>query len=128
MCSVLIFIKPDNEHDDPRFDWQKFKAGDVIDVQWKDKFEWGADIQGPDALGWWAVVVVPGAAVADVEHLLESGPMPFASLNEQSRAEVPHQKRLRSVDVSRLAPTMLLAEFLAIAFEKPPMVNYNVIG
>lgn len=128
MCSVLIFTKPDNEHDDPAQDWKKFKAGDVIDISEFDNWDWGGDIQGPNALGWWSVVVVPRAQKAQLAYLLDSGPMPFVTLTEQSQAEVRHQRRMWSVDVSALTPGMSLPQFSALVVAKPDLVNLNVIG
>lgn len=128
MCNVLVFIKPDNEHDDAKLDWSKFKAGDVVDIVEKDKFPWGAAVEGPTALGWWRSVVVPGVQKAHLAHLLESGPLPFASLLPLSAAEVKHQKRLWALDPAQLQPTMTLAEILVAAHQKPPYPNLSVIG
>ncbi len=128
MCNVLVFIKPDNEHDDPKKDWSKFKAGDVVDIVEKDKFPWGAAIQGPKALGWWKVVVIPGVRKEKLAHLLESGPMPFVSLLPLSPVDTKHQKRLWALDVAQLKPSMTLDELLAAAFQKPQQPNLSVIG
>lgn len=128
MCSILIFIKPDNDHPNPAEDWKKFKAGDVIDISEIDKLHWGDDIQGPRALGWWKVVVVPRVRKSKLAHLLESGPMPFVSLAPQSHAEVKHQRRLWSVDTARTSARMTMENFLATVTAKPAPVNLNVIG
>lgn len=128
MCSLLIFTKPDNDHDNPRLDWKKFKAGDVIDISDVDKFNWGSDIQGPDALGLWSVVVVPKVQKAHLAHLMESGPMPFVTLAPQSPAEVQHQRRKWTVDTSRISARMALSDFLDVVTAKPDPINYNVIG
>lgn len=127
MCSILIFIKPDNDHPDPSLDWQRFKVGDVIDIAEADDFHWGDDIQGPGALGWWTVVVVPNVQKAQLEYLLESGVTPFGSIAPLNPAEVKHQKRLWTVDTARVLPSMNLADFLSTVTAKPEPVNYNVI-
>lgn len=128
MCSVLIFTKPDNEHEDPAQDWKRFKAGDVIDISEFDNFYWGDDIQGPNALGWWSVVVVPRAQKAQIAYLLEAGALPLVSLEPLNTAEVPHQKRLWTIDLNMLAPEMSLAELSAAVSAKPAMSSMNVIG
>lgn len=80
MCSILIFAKPDNDHPDPDLDHTKFKRGMVVEVHENDDFFWGNDIHGKTALGWWRVVVVPGAKAADFaalamgDHPLKEGP------------------------------------------------------
>lgn len=128
MCSVLIFTKPDNDHEDPTLDWQKFKCGDVVDISEFDNFHWGDAIQGPNAIGWWSVVVVTAVQKAQLAHLLESGPMPFVTLVEQNPSEVKHQKRLWSVDVSPLSAEMSLDSFMATVTAKPSLTNLNLIG
>jgi hypothetical protein len=128
MCSVLIFVKPENDHADPALDWQKFKAGDVVDIAEKDNFYWGDDIQGPSPLGWWSVVVVPKTQKSRLTHLMDSGEMPLVSLLPANPVEVRHQKRLWAVDTTALAPSMTLPELLAVASRKPAMSNSNVIG
>ena len=127
MCSVLIFVKTDNTHDDPSQDWKKFKAGDVIDINEKDKFDWGAAIQGPDALGWWRVVTVPGAQTADLAVLLSADPMPYGIVNPDPTM-IPHRKRIHALKVAGLQDTMTAGELLALATLKPAMSNPSVIG
>lgn len=128
MCSVLIFIKPDNDHDDPSLDWRKFKAGDVIDISEFDNFNWGGDIQGPNALGWWSAVVVPRAQKAQLAYLMESGPMALVSIMPLNPADAKHQRRLWTVDITALAPEMSIGDFVSIVSAKPPAVDLNVIG
>lgn len=128
MSSVCIFIKPANDHDDPRQDWKKFKCGDVIDMHKRDKFNYGSAVHGPRALGLWAVVVLPDVPVSDVAYLMDSGPMPHTSLTPQSPAEEKHQRRLWAVDVAKLKPRMTAAEFNAAVFKKRDMINPAVIG
>lgn len=130
MCSILIFIKPDNNNNlDPTMDWKKFKAGDVIDINEDDGFYWGEDIQGPNALGWWKVVVVPGVQKVQLAYLLASETLPYVSLEPLSPDEVRHQKRNFAVSsLELLQPSMSLSELSALIFAKPPLPRLNVIG
>jgi hypothetical protein len=128
MCNVLVFIKPDNEHDDPKQDWSKYKAGDVVDIVEKDKLHWGAAVEGPASLGWWRAVSVPGVRKEKLAHLLESGALPLVSLMPLSAAEVKHQKRLWALDLAQLKASMTLDELLAASYQKPLQPNLSVIG
>lgn len=128
MCSILIFVKPDNVHPDPSLDWQKFKAGDVIDVMDADDFYWGDDIQGPNPLGWWKVVTLPNVSSVDVKYLLDGAVLPLVSIAPEDPTTYPHAIRLKFVDVSLLNDVMTLEEFLSTVRVKPPFVNYNAIG
>lgn len=96
MCSLLIFAKPDNNHPDPTLDWQKFKRGDVIDSRDDDNFFWGNDIQGPKALGWWRVVVIPGVPAKDFLGL-QMGDDP-SLINPK----MPIRLRINKIDVDAL--------------------------
>ncbi len=46
-------------------------AGDVVTVQ-PDGWQWGAAERGPDALGMWTVIDVPGVPESEFLPLLES--------------------------------------------------------
>lgn len=92
MCSVLIFAKPDNDHPDPKLDWTKFKRGDVIAARDDDNFFWGNDIQGPKALGWCRVVILPGVAASELGTLMGEEVLSYPAPDNAPR-------KLRSVKV-----------------------------
>lgn len=85
MCSVLIFAKPDNNHSDPKLDWQKFKRGDVIDMKDDDNFFWGNDIHGANGPGWWRVVILPGVRVSEIKSLMSSEVLKYPALDTAPR-------------------------------------------
>ena len=128
MCSVLIFTKPENDHDDLAQDWKKHKCGDVIDISNIDKFEWGKSITGPDSLGWWTVITVPGAHKSALEGLLSSDPMPYGSIDPADRLVIPHRIRTHTVDVQRLKPEMTVDQLLSIACVKPEVPVNALFG
>lgn len=108
MCSILIFSKPDNDHPDPAQDWKKFKRGDVIDMNDDDHFFWGGDIQGPKALGWWRVVVLPGVAAKTLRGL-QAGDLPSV-LDPQA----PVRLRVNKIDLDALETMAKDARNLAV--------------
>lgn len=128
MCSVLIFVKPDNNHDNPAEDWKKFKAGDVIDIHENDNLKWGDDIDGPNSLGWWKVVVVPNVPKALLASLTSSDVLPLVAIVPENPVEYPHRIRKFTVDLSQLKDEMTFDELLAAASMKPEMVNPAIIG
>ena len=94
MCSILIFVKPDNIHSDPTKQWQKFGVGDVIDINNDDSFFWGNDIQGPNALGWWRVIVLPRVPAKFLQGLLSS-----EILNRPDTDDAPRKLRIQKLDM-----------------------------
>ncbi len=77
MCSILIFAK-DNINPNSTLDWQMWKTGYVVDISDNDNQWWGNDIDGPKKLGWWHVVVIPGAPAANYLALIAGDPAPDA--------------------------------------------------
>jgi hypothetical protein len=130
MCSILIFAKPDNDHPDPSLDWQKFKRGYVIDIHDSDDFYWGNDIQGAEALGWWRVVVVPGAPASALQSLTAGDvpPNPVGAYrlrtNKIDLDILERGKKLKKTDTLPVE----LADFLALRSIVPPVVNLHEIG
>ncbi len=123
MSSILVFIKPYNDHPDPAQDWKRFKAGDVIDVHSDDDMDWGSDVQGPNALGWWMVVTVPDATKVQLDSLIMSEPLPYESIQPSNIAEVPRLLRTWALDVNQLRPSMTFDELMACASQKPALVR-----
>jgi hypothetical protein len=72
MASVLIFSRPSNNHLAGHVQTLQPERGDVVDIHARDDFHWGNAVMGPAALGWWQVVVVPGATLRDLGGLLTS--------------------------------------------------------
>lgn len=96
MCSLLIWAKPDSAPDKIP-DWQKFKRGDVIEIHDDDNFHWGADVQGPQALGWWRVVVLPKIPAKDLISLVQNdAPGPDTGI------EIPYLLRVNTVGLDAL--------------------------
>lgn len=100
MCSILVFAKSDNINPDPALQWQKFGRGDVIDIRDDDNFFWGNDIQGPKALGWWRVVVLPNVASATVSGLLSSEILAYQAL-----PSAPRKLRINKLNLDALEAT-----------------------
>jgi len=96
MCSILVFVK-NNPHPDPKQQWRKFGPGDVIDGNDDDNFYWGDDIQGPKALGWWRVVVVPGVPWSKLAGLTTS-----EVLERQDLPDAPRKLRINKIDIAAL--------------------------
>ena len=130
MCSLLIFAKPDNDHPDKSLDWKRFKRGDVIDVRDDDDFFWGTDIQGPKALGWWRVIVLPGVAASDVIGLALSGPKV-----DDFAFDSPYLLRANKVDLDALevlaeadgAKVQVMADAGEIPVEKMTLTKTSML-
>lgn len=97
MCSILVFAKDDNIHPDPKQQWRKFGRGDVIDIHEDDAFFWGNDIQGPKALGWWRVVVMPGVPKEKVLGLLSEEVLDYPALES-----APRKLRINKIDLDAI--------------------------
>lgn len=52
MCSLLVWARRDNT--------TGFARGEVIEIHEEDNFHWGDAIMGPNSLGMWRCIEVPG--------------------------------------------------------------------
>lgn len=139
MCSILIFAKPDNDHPDPTLDWQKFKRGDVVDIHEDDNFFWGNDIVGPNALGWWRVLVLPGVPKASMMGLLTEEKRSVLELDTSPRYLRANKVNIDAIEQQYVTETGKVIErttilqkdetnFLKEVSLKAPWQNQNVIG
>ena len=110
MCSIVVFAKADNIHPDPKLQWQKFGRGDVIDMSEDDNCFWGNDVQGPNALGWWRVIVLPGVPTAKVRGLLSP-----EILGRQALDSAPRKLRANKLDLDALEAAAVTSMGKALA-------------
>lgn len=136
MCTVVIFIKPNNDHPDPSQDWRKFKLGDVIDVLESEDGIVGMDVSGPRALGWFATIIVPSVPASDLISL--------CTQDVDDGTDQPRRLRVNKIDVpglkNALTPAMKTAlqnnlpvtvtgpQLLSFRSVKPPVTQPSVIG
>lgn len=118
MSSLLVWIKPDAPTN-----WRQHVRGDVVDVSADDAMNWGADVQGPSALGWWRVIVLPGVPFELVAGLVSADP---ADMNNPDK---PRRIRLHTLDLNAFDSGPNTYEHLmACVSMKPTITDQNVIG
>lgn len=91
MSSLLVWARRDNEHAEQ---WKQFARGDVIDIREEDNWHWGNAIMGPDALGWWRVVIVEGTPAKALHGLVMGDPAPDKP--------IPYRIRTHRIDIDAL--------------------------
>lgn len=124
MASFVIFRRPSDSKATPEQRRCQNERGDVIDMRDNDHFYWGS---GVEAVGWWQVVVVPGAIVAPLWYLT-AGSAGHVNLDDRQ-----WHHRLWTVDLDALGEGQLpdgtwvvpLAKFLACCKLKPQI---NLLG
>lgn len=139
MCSILVFAKADNSDADPAIDTLKFKRGYIVDINDKDDFFWGEDIQGKNALGWWRIVLLPGVSAASMLGYCMGDPWSLVTNNylrlrtkqiDLDAIEAAQGKALTPTDTAILPDKAsfdsLASNVLAIA--KTPVIGGETVG
>lgn len=97
MARIIVWAKPDNDHDDPVVNARKYKRGMVVDVL-EDGQEAGTDIEKMD---WWRIVEVPGEPAANFAYLTEADPKFVKVELFRSEAQFP-RKRISTLDLDAI--------------------------
>lgn len=95
MASVLVFSRRSNTQLRGVAQTHQPERGDVVDMRDDDLFHWGDAIAGPASIGWWQVLVVPGALTRNIGGLLTS--------SKSSTGTYAWRHRIWSVDLDRLS-------------------------
>ena len=98
----------------------------LLGYNWHPIF-WGNDIQGPNALGWWRVVVLPGVPKRDVEGLMTGDDA------DPENPDKPRRIRIHSLDLAaarraRNGAQLVAASRMRPAVQIPAGTPRRVIG
>jgi hypothetical protein len=71
MSSLVVFSRRSNTQLLDQQQYGQPERGDVVDMNDNDAFDWGRMVCGPEALGWWQVIITP-APTTTLRYLLET--------------------------------------------------------